>query len=90
MPWNATDARRMFGSLLDTAKAEGPQVIWRGEQRFVVVTEEELEKRFAEGKKRKCGKFLSVWDALRVPPHVRLTEEESVAFDRALASCRGR
>jgi hypothetical protein len=90
MSWRVGDARAKFSSLLDTAAAEGPQLIRRGQQVFVLVTEEELERRFAEGKNRKCGKFLSVWDAFRAPPHARLTEEEAEEFDRALASPRRR
>jgi prevent-host-death family protein len=88
MSWSATDAKQKFASLLDTARDEGPQLIRRRGVSFVVVTEEELERRFAEGKNRKCDKFLSAWDALRLPPYARLTEEESVAFDEALASFR--
>jgi hypothetical protein len=90
MSWTLGDARTKFASLLDTAFAEGPQLIRRGKQSFVLVTEEELERRFAEGRDRKCGKFLSAWDKLRVPPNYRLTEEEAEQFDKALASCRGR
>ncbi len=90
MSWSSGDARTKFTSLLNTAEAEGPQLIRRGQQVFVLVTEEELERRFAEGKDQKCGKFLSLWDALRVPPHYRLTEEEAAQFDQSLASCSGR
>jgi hypothetical protein len=90
MSWSTAYARSKFASLPDTAAAEGPQLIRRGQQVFVVVTEEELERRFAEGKDRQCGKFLSAWDVLRVPPYTRLTEEEAEQFDQALASCRGR
>ncbi len=90
MSWQASDARTKFRSLLDTAESEGPQLIRRGETRFVLVTEEELERRFAEGKNRKCGKFLSAWDVFRVPPHARLTEEEAAVFDAAIARGRDR
>jgi len=90
MSWSAGDARTKFATLLNTAFAEGPQLIRRGKQVFVLVTEEELERRFAEGKDRKCGKFLSAWDTFRVPPHDRLTEEEAEQFEKVLASCRGR
>jgi hypothetical protein len=90
MSWSSGDARTKFASLLNTAEAEGPQLIRRGKQSFVLVTEEELERRFAEGKDRKCGKFLSAGDMLQLPPHYRLTEEEAEQFDKVLASCRGR
>lgn len=90
MSWRTGDARAKFASLLDTAAAEGPQLIRCGQQVFVLVTEEELERRFAEGKDRKCGRFLSAWDVFRVPPYARLTEEEAEEFDRALASLRRR
>jgi len=90
MSWRVGDARAKFAALLNTAETEGPQLIRRGKQSFVLVTEEELERRFAEGKDRECGQFLSAWDALQLPPHHRLTEEEAEQFDKALASCRGR
>jgi prevent-host-death family protein len=90
MSWQASDARSKFGSLLDTAEAEGPQLIRRGGRRFVLLTEEELERRFAAGPVRPGAKFINAWETLRVPPHTRLTEEESAEFERVVASCRGR
>ncbi len=90
MSWQASDARSKFGGLLDIAEAEGPQLIRRGGTRFVLLREEELERRFAAGPMRPGARFINAWEALRVPPHLRLTEEESAEFERALASCRGR
>gem|GEM_PF-7077807 len=90
MSWNAKDARTRFGSLLDTAQCEGPQLIRRNGTQFVLLTEVELERRFAEGPRDPGAKFINLWEALQIPPHSRLTEEDAVLFDRALASCRGR
>ena len=63
--WRATNAKAKFSGLLDAAESEGPQLIHRRKQTFVVTTEKEIERRLAEAKNGKRGKFISAWDALR-------------------------
>ena len=63
--WQATNAKAKFSGLLDAAASEGPQLIHRRKQTFVVTTEEEIERRLAEAIKGKRKKFISAWDALR-------------------------
>ena len=88
MSWSATDAQQRFRSLLDTARDEGPQLIRRRGVSFVVVTEDELERHFAEGSRRPGAKFIRFNEALSLPPHARLTEEEAEAFDATLREFR--
>ena len=64
--WRATNAKAKFSALLSAAETEGPQLIHRRTQTFIVTTKEEMEMRFAEGKKGKRKKFVSAWDALRL------------------------
>ena len=40
--WAVTKAKAQFSAVLDKAESEGPQIVERGERRFVVLTEEEL------------------------------------------------
>jgi hypothetical protein len=63
--WQATNAKAKFSGLLDAAASEGPQLIHRRKQTFVVTTEEEIERRLAEASQGKRKKFISAWDALR-------------------------
>ena len=63
--WRATNAKAKFSGLLDAAESEGPQLIKRRAQTFVVTTEVEIERRLEEAKKGKRQKFISAWDALR-------------------------
>jgi prevent-host-death family protein len=63
--WQATNAKAKFSGLLDAAESEGPQLIHRRKQTFVVTTREEIERRLAEAKKGKRKSFISAWDALR-------------------------
>jgi hypothetical protein len=63
--WQATNAKAKFSAMLDAAEAEGPQLIHRRKQRFVVTTEKEIELRLEEARKGKRKKFISAWDALR-------------------------
>ena len=63
--WQATNAKAKFSGLLDAAEKEGPQLIRRRAQTFVVTTEVEIERRLEEAKKGKRQKFISAWDALR-------------------------
>jgi prevent-host-death family protein len=63
--WQATNAKAKFSGLLDAAESEGPQLIHRRAQTFVVTTEVEIERRLEEAKNGKRQKFISAWDALR-------------------------
>ena len=63
--WQATNAKAKFSGLLDAAASEGPQLIHRRKQTFVVTTEEEIERRLTEARKGNRKKFISAWDALR-------------------------
>jgi len=63
--WQATNAKAKFSGLLDAAESEGPQLIRRRKQTFVVTTEVEIERRLDEARKGKRKKFISAWDALR-------------------------
>lgn len=63
--WQATNAKAKFSGLLDAAEHEGPQIIHRRKQTFVVTTEVEIERRLSEAREGKRKKFISAWDALR-------------------------
>jgi prevent-host-death family protein len=63
--WQATNAKAKFSGLLDAAESEGPQLIHRRKQTFVVTTEAEIERRLSEAREGKRKKFISAWDALR-------------------------
>jgi prevent-host-death family protein len=79
--WRASDARAKFSALLDAAETEGPQLIHREKQTFVVITREELERRLKEMQRGKRKHFTSAWDALRLPAHRR--------FDLKIPRIRG-
>jgi len=51
--WRATNAKAKFSCLLNAAESEGPQLIHRRPQTFVVTTEVEIEHRLEEAKKGK-------------------------------------
>jgi hypothetical protein len=63
--WRAANAKAKFSGLPDAAESEGPQLIRRRSQTFVVTTELEIERRLDEAKKGNRVKFISAWDALR-------------------------
>jgi hypothetical protein len=63
--WRATNAKAKFSGLLDAAESEGPQLIHRRKQTFVVTTTAEIERRLADAREGKREKFISAWDALR-------------------------
>jgi hypothetical protein len=63
--WRATNAKAKFSGLLDAAENEGPQLIHRRKQTFVVTTEVEIERRLSEAREGKRTKFISAWDALQ-------------------------
>jgi hypothetical protein len=51
--WRVSVARAKFSALLDAAETEGPQLIRRGKQTFVVATREEIERHLAEARNGK-------------------------------------
>lgn len=63
--WQATNAKAKFSGLLDAAEHEGPQLIHRRKQVFVVTTEAEIELRLKEAREGKRETFVSAWEALR-------------------------
>jgi hypothetical protein len=65
--WGVAKAKAHFSAVLDHAASEGPQLIRRRKECFIITTQEEIERRFAEGVKGKRVKFISAWDALRPP-----------------------
>ena len=83
MAWRAANAKAKFSELLDTAASEGPQLIRRRKDVFVVTTEAEIEKRLAEARAGRRKKFISIWEALSIPPDDRLTEKEYSEFSSA-------
>ena len=77
-----------FSGLLDAAENEGPQMVRRRKQTFIVTTEVEIERRLAEAKAGKRTKFLSAWEALRPLSGALLDENEFAAFSAALRDAR--
>jgi hypothetical protein len=71
MAWRATQAKAQFSEVLDRAESEGLQVLERRKQRFVLMTEEELERRthpIVEESAKGATSGKRLWDALRCPP----------------------
>jgi prevent-host-death family protein len=71
MTWQATQAKAQFSEVLDRAESEGLQVVERRKQRFVLMTEEELERRthaIAEENIKGETSGMRLWDALRCSP----------------------
>lgn len=62
--WGATEAKTKFSAVLDKAESEGPQLVRRRKKRFVLLTEEELE-RLSNAPAKGEKPFVSAWDALR-------------------------
>jgi hypothetical protein len=75
--WGATKAKAQFSEVLDKAETEGPQVVQRRKKRFIVLTEEELNRRTAGIKTTKQGKTSGqlLWEALRPAPEDRVDYE---------------
>ncbi len=73
--WGATKAEENFSAVLDRAEIEGPQLIERRNQRFLLLTEEQFQNR--EGAHENPAAptsdesndtpkpFVSAWDLLR-------------------------
>jgi len=67
MAWGATKAKAQFSGLLTAAESEGPQVIRRRGQVYVLTTQEEIDKRIQEARHGKRKSFLNALEALRPP-----------------------
>lgn len=63
--WGATQAKAQFSTVPYKAESEGPQRVQRRKTRFVIMTEEEMERRESAGTPQTPGQ--SLWDALRMP-----------------------
>jgi hypothetical protein len=87
--WQAANAKAKFSELLDTAETEGPQLVRRRKQTFVVTTEAEIQKRIAEARAGNRDKFISAWDAMRPSSGALLNDEEFAEFSAALRDARG-
>jgi len=58
--WSSKDARAKFGTLLDLAAKEGPQVVVRRNQRFLVMTKEDFD----------------AWPAVRATTPTKLADQD--------------
>ena len=87
-PWGAASAKAKFSGLLDAAENEGPQLVRRRKQTFIVTTQVEIERRLAEAKAGKRTNFISAWEALRPSSGALLNDEEFAAFTAALRDAR--
>jgi prevent-host-death family protein len=56
--WQVATAKNKFSELLNRAETEGAQRVRRRGRTFVLMTEEELERRESEGKKMSLGEYL--------------------------------
>jgi prevent-host-death family protein len=62
--WGAAKAKAEFGTLLDKAESEGPQLVKRRKKEFfVVMTKEQPTEQTPESAAERP--FVSAWDALR-------------------------
>ncbi len=71
--WGATQAKAKFSAVLNKAKKEGPQVVRRRDEEFIVATRVEFQSRTArdaEAAEDKDGKTSGerLWERLRCPP----------------------
>jgi len=62
--WAATQAKAKFSEVLDKAETEGPQIVRRRKQEFVLMTREEHDAAQAV-KKGVAEPFMSAWEALQ-------------------------
>ena len=53
--WEYTEAEAKLEEVLDGAEQEGPQVVWRNGQEFLVLTEEQLQARIQPSQKQPSG-----------------------------------
>ena len=63
MTWAATNAKARFSEVLNKAEKDGPQIVQRRKQEFVLMTREQHEALTTQAKEQKTS--LSAWDALR-------------------------
>lgn len=63
MTWAATEAKAKFSEVLDKAQAEGPQLVRRRKQKYLIMTSEQFEA--AVQTKEEPKPFVSAWEALR-------------------------
>jgi prevent-host-death family protein len=62
--WGATQAKAKFSEVLDKAETEGPQIVRRRKQEFLVMTREAHDAAEAE-KRAAANPFESAWEALQ-------------------------
>ena len=67
MSWPVTKAKAKFSGLLTAVQEEGPQLIHRRGEEFILSTRKEMEKRFEEARTGKRRRFISAFEALRPP-----------------------
>ena len=74
--WGATKAKAQFSEVLDKAHAEGPQLVTRRKEEFLLVTREQWNEHAGRGSAEvPQGKKQSLWEALRLPPEDRVDGE---------------
>jgi prevent-host-death family protein len=69
--WGATEAKAKFSAVLNQAKKEGPQIVRRRDEEYIVSTRIEFQSRTArevgiDADGKTSGKRL--WESLRCPP----------------------
>jgi hypothetical protein len=67
--WGVAKAKAQFSAVLDLAETEGPQLVKRRNQEFLVLTKEQFAERARAAPSEKP--FVSGWDALRPPEDMR-------------------
>lgn len=63
MTWGVADAKAKFSEVLDRAENDAPQYVSRRKTRFVILTEEALDKIAAKPVSKRARQ--SAWDALQ-------------------------
>jgi hypothetical protein len=69
--WGVAEAKAKFSAVLDKAKKEGPQVVRRRDEEFIISTKVEFQRRPArEANVDEDGKTSGqrLWESLRRPP----------------------
>ena len=74
--WQAAKGKAQFSGHLDEAETNGPQLIRRRKQTFIVTTETEMRRRFEEARDGKRRNFISAWEALRPPDNDECRERQ--------------
>ena len=74
--WGAAKAKAQFSEVLDKAHAEGPQLVTRRKEEFVLVTKEQWNKQAGSGVVEAVReKRQTLWEALRLPLEDRVDVE---------------